>query len=96
MLFFIFSVSVYINQLKNIQKKQALFPVESTPGYLKKIQNKRSATIPSSTIRLEKVVNLTYTELVVKLVSASQVGGVDTVVNVTFVRNTTIGGRKHE
>lgn len=34
--FFIFSVSAHINQLKNIQKKQAYFPVESTPGYLKK------------------------------------------------------------
>jgi len=60
------------------------------------MQNKRFSTILSSTIRLEKVVNLTYTELVVKPVSTSQVGGVDAVVKITFVRNTTIGGRKHE
>lgn len=57
------------------------------------MQNKRFSTILSSTIRLEKVVNLTYTELVVKLVSASQVGGVDAVVKITIVRNTTIGGK---
>ena len=60
------------------------------------MQNKRFSTILSSTIRLEKVVNLTYTELVVKLVSTSQVGDVDAVVKITFVRNTTTGGRKHE
>lgn len=60
------------------------------------MQNKRFSTILSSTIRSEKVVNLTYTELVVKLVSASQVGGVDAVVKITIVRNTTTGGRKHE
>ena len=57
------------------------------------MQNKRFSTILSSTIRSEKVVNLTYTELVVKLVSASQVGGVDAVVKITIVRNTTIGGK---
>ena len=61
--------------------------------YKKKMQNKRFSTILSSTIRLEKVVNLTYTELVVKLVSTSQVGDVDAVVKITFVRNTTIGGK---
>ena len=61
--------------------------------YKKKMQNKRFTTILSSTIRLEKVVNLTYTELVVKLVSTSQVGDVDAVVKITFVRNTTIGGK---
>lgn len=61
--------------------------------YKKKMQNKRISTILSSTIRLEKVVNLTYTELVVKLVSTSQVGDVDAVVKITFVRNTTIGGK---
>ena len=57
------------------------------------MQNKRFSTILSSTIRLEKVVNLTYTELVVKPVSTSQVGGADAVVKITFVRNTTIGGK---
>lgn len=57
------------------------------------MQNKRFSTILSSTIRLEKVVNLTYTELVVKPVSTSQVGGADAVVKITIVRNTTIGGK---
>lgn len=57
------------------------------------MQNKRFSTILSSTIRLEKVVNLTYTELVVKPASTSQVGGADAVVKITIVRNTTIGGK---
>lgn len=57
------------------------------------MQNKRFSTILSRTIRLEQVVNLTYTELVVKPVSTSQVGDVDAVVKITFVRNTTIGGK---
>lgn len=57
------------------------------------MQNKRFSTILSGTIRLEKVVNLTYTELVVKPVSTSQVGGADAVVKITIVRNTTIGGK---
>ena len=57
------------------------------------MQNKRFSTILSSTIRLEKVVNLTYTELVVKPVSTSQVGGADAVVKITIVRDTTIGGK---
>lgn len=57
------------------------------------MQNKRFSTILSRTIRLEQVVNLTYTELVVKPVSTSQVGGADAVVKITIVRNTTIGGK---
>lgn len=49
--------------------------------------------IPSSTIRSEKVVNLTYTELVVKLLPVSKFGDADAVVKITIVRNTTIGGK---
>ena len=60
------------------------------------MQNKRFSTILSSPISLENVATLTYTELVVKLISASPVDGADAVVNVTIVRNTTTGGRKHE
>lgn len=89
---------MYTSTSLRISRKNKPFFQLKTPRdkYKKKMQNKRFSTILSGTIRLEKVVNLTYTELVVKLVSTSQVGDVDAVVKITFVRNTTIGGRKHE
>ena len=82
--------------LRISRKSKPIFQLKVPRISEKKLQNKPFTTIPSSTIRSERVVNLTYTELVVKLISASQVDGADAVVKITFVRNTTTGGRKHE